>query len=415
MNVVHFGVGGAIPVPPGELASGTERYIFHLTDHLAQLGCQVSVIDIKGGAPQKGKRQGSAAKFYEVWHPPLRWVYRFPFWPRFFAYLLLMAHLFFFAVPAAFSFWKLSGKRKVEILHLHSSLPALAAIMVNKLRGNTAVTIYTMHTGFGTAKLGWRRKLPALPEILAIKWADHIIAPSPAVKRWLVSELDQPPGKITQIYTSADVAEAADFLSREATSRKSNMVLCVGGVSSRKNQLNVVKAISTVAAVCPDVRFVFAGIISEPAYFEAIQKFVSENSLKRWVEFTGEVSREKIFSLYGEAALFLFPTRAEAQGLVVAEAMAFGLPVIASNIEPIADMECQEEGSAILLDPDDVEGIAAAVSRLLQDRSLRESMSAKGKRLAQRFSHRHIAGEMLALYTRLVQDKARVAKDIAMA
>jgi glycosyltransferase involved in cell wall biosynthesis len=402
MKVVHVGAGH-IPVPPGDEASGTEEYIYHLTDHLGRLGCQVTVIDMKSGVLQKEKRRQSSARFHEVWHPSLPHRYKYHFLQRLFSYILLMLHLFLFTLPASVVLNRLFSREKIEVVHTHTNIPALAAMMVNRLRRKPAVMVYTMHAGFATAKSSWRIRLPALPEILALKCADHVIAPSPAIKRWLISEFNLKPDKITQIYTGADVTELEEFiLSRDGACHQSNMLLCVSGISARKNQFTIVKAIPQVISVHPEVKFIFAGVVSEAAYFSSIQRFIDENGLSPYVEFRGMVSRQEIYNLYSDACLFLFPTTAEAQGLVLAEAMAAGLPVIASTIEPITDMVSQEEGSAILVDPYDVDGIAAAIIRLLGDSSLRQSMAQRGKKLAHRFSHEHIVEQMLDLYNRLV-------------
>jgi glycosyltransferase involved in cell wall biosynthesis len=69
-----------------------------------------------------------------------------------------------------------------------------------------------------------------------------------------------------------------------------------------------------------------------------------------------------------------------------------------------------EEGSAILFDPYDIEGMATAVIDLLKDSAMRQSITMRGKKLAERFSHQHSAEEVLALYTRLVQSKKQRAK-----
>jgi glycosyltransferase involved in cell wall biosynthesis len=405
MKVVHVGAGH-IPVPPGDEASGTEEYIYHLTDHLGRLGSQVTVIDIKSGIQQEIKRQQSSARFHAVWHPSLPHRYKYHFLQRLFSYLLLMLHLFLFAFPASAVLNRLFGSEKIEVVHTHTSIPALAAMMVNRLRRRPAVMVYTMHTGFGTGKSTWRLRLPALPEILALKWADHVIAPSPAIKRWLISEFNLDPDKITQIYTGADITELEEYVSsRDGDCHQSNILLCVSGISARKNQFTIVKAIPQVVAVHPEVKFVFAGVVSEAAYFSSMQRFITENNLSPYVEFRGMVSRQEIYNLYSDARLFLFPTTAEAQGLVLAEAMAAGLPVIASTIEPITDMVSQEEGSAILVDPYDVDGMAAAIIRLLGDSSLRQSMAQRGGKLAHRFSHEHIVEQILDLYHRLVRMK----------
>jgi len=406
MKIVHLGLG-VTPVPPLKLG-GIEEIIYQLTHHLGRIGCQVHVIDIKGGAQQKQKRQESSAKFHEVWHPPLPHRYNLPFLQRFFSYLLLMSHILPFALLSSLALNRLFGREKIEVIHAHSREAALGAMVVNKLRRNTAVVIYMPQSAYGTKKLTWHKKLVNFAEIPALKWADHIIAQTPAVKRWLVSEFNLDPAKITQIYSGISLEEVEQLLSRkEGACHQSNIVLCAGEVSARKNQFTAVKAIPQVVAACPEVRFVFAGPISQPKYLNSIQRFVTENNLFPYVEFRGELGKQELYNLYSDAILFLFPTTAESQGLVLIEAMAFGLPVISSTIEPIADVVSQEEGSAILVDPYDVDGMAAAIIRVIQDSSLRQSMSQKARKLAESFSWERIAAQTLALYNELVKIRAK--------
>ena len=97
MKVVHFGMG-IIPIPPGDEAASGEEYIYLLTNHLGRQGCQVHVIDIKGGAYQKEKRQESSAEFHEVWHIPLPRRYNFPFWQHFLSNVLALSQVIPFTI-----------------------------------------------------------------------------------------------------------------------------------------------------------------------------------------------------------------------------------------------------------------------------------------------------------------------------
>jgi glycosyltransferase involved in cell wall biosynthesis len=404
MKIVHLGLG-ITPVPPIK-SGGIEEIIYQLTRYLGCLGCQVHVIDIKGGEQQKQKRLESSAEFHEVWHPPLPHRYNSPFLQRFFSYLLLMLHVLPFALLSSLALNRLFGREKIDVIHAHSREAALGAMVVNKLRRNTAVMIYMPQSAYGTKKLSWYKKLINFAEIPALKWADHIVAQTPAVKRWLVSEFNLDPAKITQIYSGISLEEVEQLLTREeGACHQSNIVLCAGEVNARKNQFTAVKAIPQVVAEYPEVKFVFAGPISDTKYFNSIQRFIAENNLSSYIEFRGMLTRQELYNLYSDAILFLFPTTAESQGLVLIEAMAFGLPVIASTIEPIADVVSQKEGSAILVDPYDVDGIAMAIIRLLQDSPLRQSMSLRAQELAQSLSFEHIAAQTLALYQELVQNK----------
>lgn len=175
MKIVQLGVGAGLPVHSGGEFGGTEKGVYWVSHWLGYLGCQVYVIDIKGRAGQREERQKSLAKFYEVWRLPLRHHYNFPFWPRFFNYLLAMLHLLLFASASSLILNRLFSRDKIEVIHAYSNLPALAATAVNKLRRNAAVIVYLESVAWGATKLSWRQRLPALFEILALKWSDHII------------------------------------------------------------------------------------------------------------------------------------------------------------------------------------------------------------------------------------------------
>jgi glycosyltransferase involved in cell wall biosynthesis len=405
VKVVHLGIG-LIPVPPGDEAAGREDYIYQLTYQLGQQGCQVHVIDIKGGTQQEEKRQQSPARFHQAWHLPLPHRYNSRFLPRFFRYLLILLPTIFFSISSSFVLNRLTGRENIEIIHTHDKDVALAAILVNKLRRNAAVTIYTPQSAYGLAQFSRTKRLINFTEIPALKWTDHIIALTPAVKKWLVSEFKLYPSKITPIHVGVALDEIERHLSlKTGASHQSNIVLNVGAIASKKNQLTAVKSIPQVVVAHPEVKFVFAGPIAEVGYLESIQRFINENSLSPYVEFRGEVTKQELYNLYSDAMMFLFPTTAEVQPTVLMEAMAFGLPIITSTIEPIADVVGQKDGSAILVDPYDVDGMAAAVIRVIGDNLLRHSMSQKAKELARDLSYEHIAAQTLTLYEELLQNK----------
>jgi len=406
MKVVHLGIG-IVPVPPGDIAAGREEYIYQLTNHLGRLGCQVWVIDIKGGAQQRGRRQQSSAKFHELWHPPLPYRCDFPFLRRFSKYILYPLDTLQYSLLALLSISplnKLLAKEKIEVIHAHQRDAALAAVLVNKLRRNRAVVFYTPQAVTGLKKR--LRNAIHFAEIPALRRVDHIIALTAAYKDWLVSEYNLDPAKITPIHVGAAIDEIKQFRSQKGEVRhRSNIVLCVGGVMERKNQLTAVKAIAKMVSAHPEVKLVFVGRIGARNYFDSIQRFIAENDLSPHVEFKGEVTKQELYNLYSDAILFLFPTTVEIQPTVIIEALAFGLPIIASNIGANLKVLNQKEGSAILVEPYDVDGIAAAVVRLLEDGSLRQAMSQKAEELAQTLSYENVAAQTLALYNKLVQDK----------
>jgi glycosyltransferase involved in cell wall biosynthesis len=101
------------------------------------------------------------------------------------------------------------------------------------------------------------------------------------------------------------------------------------------------------------------------------------------VIFLGRVPDEHLPSLYAGASAFIYPSVYEGFGLPILEAMACGVPVIASNCTAIPEVVGP---AGILVDPVDADGLAEAIKKLLSDRTLRDQMAMLGKRRAASYS-----------------------------
>ena len=108
---------------------------------------------------------------------------------------------------------------------------------------------------------------------------------------------------------------------------------------------------------------------------------------------------EALLALYRSAAALVYPSRYEGFGLPLLEAMACGVPVIASRASCIPEVTGD---AAVLLDPDDAEAGAAAIARVLGDRSVAPRLRAAGSERAAGFSWRRTAEQTAAVYDRLL-------------
>ena len=95
---------------------------------------------------------------------------------------------------------------------------------------------------------------------------------------------------------------------------------------------------------------------------------------------SGCVDDARLGAAYASADLFVLPSRYEGYGIVYAEALARGLPVIACSVGPVPELVGRE--AAVLVEPDDADGLCAALNLLIGDSALRERMSAAAIRRA---------------------------------
>ena len=112
----------------------------------------------------------------------------------------------------------------------------------------------------------------------------------------------------------------------------------------------------------------------------------------------GYVPDAGLAMLYRRARMFVFPSRYEGFGLPVLEAMASGTPVITSNVTSLPEVAGD---AALLVDPDDVEGLAEAMRRVREDKTLRNDLIERGLRRAAMFSPQRVVEQMGALYETL--------------
>src|SRR5204862_4356926 len=133
-----------------------------------------------------------------------------------------------------------------------------------------------------------------------------------------------------------------------------------------KNLERLLRAFAIFHRERPEFRLVMAGM--RGFHSEELEELRRTLDLADAVEFTGWIPRERLYELYAGAAAFVYPSTFEGFGMPVLEAMAAGLPVGCSAIEPMAGVA---GAAALQFAPADTEGIVEAMSRLTADEALR--------------------------------------------
>jgi glycosyltransferase involved in cell wall biosynthesis len=158
----------------------------------------------------------------------------------------------------------------------------------------------------------------------------------------------------------------------------SEYVFAAGQLIQRKGFDVLVKALRVVTDLGIEMNVVIAGDGSEK---EPLTKLAQEEGVSEFVQFVGAQSHEAILTLMQNSRFFVLPSRAEGMPLVIAEAMACGKAVIATNVDGVPEI-VRDGSTGILVEPDNVEVLARALVKLSTDASLRESFGKLGREWA---------------------------------
>lgn len=170
-------------------------------------------------------------------------------------------------------------------------------------------------------------------------------------------------------------------------------LLAVGDVRPRKNLKRVVEAFGRVVPYHPGLKLVIVG----QAMHSGQEVFEAARRLRDAVVVTGYIGETELHRLYANASGLVIPSLYEGFGLPAVEAMAHGIPVIASFIPSLKEVV---EDVGLLVDPYSVESISDAMDVILRNPDIAASMSGHGRKRAATFTWRNTA-ERPWLYTEI--------------
>ncbi len=170
------------------------------------------------------------------------------------------------------------------------------------------------------------------------------------------------------------------------------------------------KGLMDVIAACRELKnagreFVLFCLGDGPTRSEA-EKLVIDLDLAKHIRFTGYVAESEASDFHANSDIFVFPTyHDEGLPVVLLKSLAAGLPIITTHIRAAADY-LTEPANCLWVEPQDPEGLAAKIVRLLDDKELRETMAENNRHLTQEFSAERVAQDYLKVYRGLAMGKS---------
>jgi glycosyltransferase involved in cell wall biosynthesis len=248
----------------------------------------------------------------------------------------------------------------------------------------------------------------------AARQADRVIATDEAMRQEVSHFLGVEAGKVAVIPNGVDVEHARSMVVEQERSRLAARWpalatdvklkgLSVGRLEENKGFEYLLRALSRLQASRDSWNWV---IVGEGSLRSHLEQVAAGQGLADNVVFAGALTDTELHTLYDMSDLFAHPTLYEGSSLVTLEAMAHGLPVVASAVGGIPD-KVTEGVTGFLVGPGDVEGLAGRVGWMLEHPVERQEMGTQGARVAEtRFDWESIADSTEELFSQLAAEKA---------
>lgn len=167
-------------------------------------------------------------------------------------------------------------------------------------------------------------------------------------------------------------------------------LLCVSTLHPHKNLDRLIQAFALFHRRHPKFRLILAGLRGFAT--RELEQRTESLKLAESVILPGWVRREELYDLYRRAHAFVYPSTFEGFGMPVLEAMAAGIPLACSNIEPLRSVAGD---AARFFDPDDTAALTGALTEITEDETLRRRLAAAGPERAREFTWERAARRTL--------------------
>ena len=307
-------------------------------------------------------------------------------------------------VPVAFPPYlrtlRLFRRHKFDVIHTHT-IGTISFVGLRWAQSHEIPIVATYHTLYDR----YTHYFPVLPKrYVRFKIAKHtnyvfnrvdqIITPSEVAKRWLLRHsIERPITVIPTRIRPAKVNNRSEVRQKFGIAPHQKVMLFVGRLAEEKNMETLLRACSEAMSQNQDLRL---WIVGDGPYSNVCHATARRLGIGDKVKFVGFVPRDEVDNYYAMADFFVFASVTETQGLVVQEAMAYGLPP--AMVEGGGASVGVIHGKNGLLTGNNPQQLASAMLRLATDDDLYFKLSEEAKRTARDCIQTSMAEQVLQVY-----------------
>jgi len=285
-------------------------------------------------------------------------------------------------------------QHRIEIIHAHMGRDYPVAAFA---RNRGSKLIVTRHVLFPLNRL----------HSVTLGRSARVIAVSHAVKNRLIAQRLINPERIVVIHNGIDTSRFLDA-GIQSPSRLlpegSMLIGTVGEITPLKGHADFVRAAALVARQFPNCRFVIAGMDASTTgeHLKSLQQELAKNVVQEIVSVRGWI--EDLPSFYAGLDIFVSASHSESFGLAIAEAMASGKAVIATETDGACEI-IEHEVNGLLVPVGDINAISNSMTELIKNKELRATLGQNGReRVQQKFSLEHMIDRTEELYQEALAD-----------
>jgi glycosyltransferase involved in cell wall biosynthesis len=291
---------------------------------------------------------------------------------------------------------------KYDLCHAWSGLPAGALALLLKWKRQLPYIVGLRGSDVPGYDVRYRWLYPLLKPPLSMIWGGASAVTANSYELRNLAHEFRPQDTIDVIPNGVDLGRFQITPMVDKGPDDTFKVLCVARLVERKGIHHLIEAVPFIAAKRRNFKVVLVGRGDKE---RELRGMVADAGLANWVDFRGDVLHYDVPAVYNEADMFILPSLNEGMSNAVLEAMASGLPIVTTYTGGTAEML---RGNGIIIPKYSPDAIAKAILELWDNFTLRQTMGARSRSIAETLTWGRVADDYINLYQRTLASLGRV-------